>query len=258
MPNDFDWRYPDFDVRPLGDNLTPQQRVKQYVKKAPKRTAKRVPKTTFDHYVWDKGMTFAEKAEILSKAGVFGTHTRETPFTQDLDRYNTPTEQLMDILRNSSSHVQKYYGVYDDIQAERKAQRSMQPKQHTQPRQATPQVQRPRQSGPVRVPSNVSRQAAPVVEVPAVPEVIPQTDLSGPTTAAALAAAELMSNRIPEYSPAMLAMHHGRQWSPVTDMNGNTIIARNNMVGNEYNAYMNNQAQSYGYGGCILPDIVLF
>ena len=53
----------------------------------------------------------------------------------------------------------------------------------------------------------------------------------------AIPEAMLNENRIPDYSPAVLSMQRGREWSPVVDMNGNTIISGNNMVGNEYDSY---------------------
>lgn len=47
MANDFDWRNPDFGVRLLGDDVTPQERGQQYIRRAPKRTVKKTPKTSY-------------------------------------------------------------------------------------------------------------------------------------------------------------------------------------------------------------------
>ena len=95
----------------------------------------------------------------------------------------------------------------------------------------------------------------------------PRTDL-GP----AVLESQLLENRTPEYSPVLNAMSHQHGWSPVTDMNGNTIVVRgtrerevypdnyqNVPEFNEdsYNRMMEYMSQQepyeYGWGGYILP-----
>lgn len=119
----FDWRNPDFGIQLLGDNIKPQQRVAQYVRNAPKRTLRKKPRNNTQHYVWDNGMTFEEKAEMLAR-GDLRNHVRRNMFVDDLDRYATPTEQIMDWLESASPNTQKYYGVYDDIVARRTPQQT--------------------------------------------------------------------------------------------------------------------------------------
>lgn len=116
----FDWRNPDFSVQLIGDGVTPQQRVAQYVRKAPKRskTLRRKPRNNSQTYQWGKDMTFEEKAEMLAR-GDLRNHVRSNAFIDDLDRYVTPTEQIMEFLETASPRTQKYYGVYDDIVARR-------------------------------------------------------------------------------------------------------------------------------------------
>lgn len=120
--NQFDWAYPDFSSRPSEPSpYEAVQRAKQttrrYASKAPKKTLRKKPRNNAGSYQWDKGMTFAEKAGMLAASGVLGNKVRKTAFLDDFDRYVSPTDQVMEYLKNASPHVQKYYGVYDDIQS---------------------------------------------------------------------------------------------------------------------------------------------
>lgn len=117
----FDWRNPDFTARSYDYNMTPQQRINQYVKKAPKKTLRKKPRNNTQRYVWDDGMTFEEKAGMLAN-GDLRNHVRRSAFIDDLDRYATPTEQIMDWLESASPNTQRYYGVYEDIMARKNAQ----------------------------------------------------------------------------------------------------------------------------------------
>lgn len=119
--NNFDWAHPDFGVNMLGDNVTPQQRVRKYVTRAPKKTLRSKPRTNYGHYQWDNGMTFEEKARMLTHDNLLGTRVRKNAFIDDFDRYQSPVEQVMDYLRNAPANIQRYYGVYDDIMAMNKA-----------------------------------------------------------------------------------------------------------------------------------------
>ena len=90
--------------------------TKKYAKNAPKKTLRKKPRTNAGSYQWDNGMTFKEKARMLANSGtVLGSRSRRSAFIDDFDRYQSPTERVMDYLRNASVHEQRYYGVYDDL-----------------------------------------------------------------------------------------------------------------------------------------------
>lgn len=114
----FDWKHPNFNTTNRL-SATPMQQsmaqVQRYVQAAPKKGIRKKPRTNYGQYQWDSGMTFEEKAAQLAQAGVLSNHVKDNAFVDDLDKYQSAAEQVADYLRNSSSNVQKYYGVYDDL-----------------------------------------------------------------------------------------------------------------------------------------------
>ena len=127
----FDWRHPNFSASVTGESVYPaspytnvqvaKRRTRDYVRNAPKKTLRKKPRNNTQRYVWDNGMTFEEKAGMLAN-GDLRNHVRRSAFIDDLDRYATPAEQIMDWLENASPNTQRYYGVYEDIMARKNAQ----------------------------------------------------------------------------------------------------------------------------------------
>ena len=245
----FDWRNPDFSIGATGEPIRRSapylskvqvavQNTKKYAKKAPKKTLRKKPRTNAGSYQWDKGMTFEEKARMLANSGtVLGSRSRRSAFIDDFDRYQSPTEQVMDYLRNASPHVQRYYGVYDDIEKER----------NVYPRTYDPVnnvVEQPIQREPVR-PARRSGRAS-------VSAVRPQSVAPMPTIEP-----EVLVDRTPLDTDDTTKRDWGL-WNPTTAMTSYQADAGLRRAAMAPIANVPLTGVQLGYGGFIMPDIILY